>query len=241
MGAPRKYTLNENYFESVDNETKAYWLGFIYADGFITKRKPGHGQNVLGITLAEKDHVERFCESIGTNKPVKTYKKIRGYSEESVEHKIALISNKLVSDIEKLGVVENKTFLLESIPKIPEEYVRDFIRGYFDGDGSVYSHIQKSNRQTKKGIKEYSTTQLGVGICGTKKFLTSLISQFKFLSIDNKCLYEEKRRDTDTWAIRFGSTKRCLALYDYLYGHNPTDYMPRKKKIFERSLIKTEI
>ena len=34
-----KYKRNENYFSYIDTPEKAYWLGFIYADGFITKKK----------------------------------------------------------------------------------------------------------------------------------------------------------------------------------------------------------
>jgi hypothetical protein len=243
MGAPRKYTLNENYFEIIDSEEKSYWLGFIYADGFITKRKPGHGQHVLGITLAEKDHVEKFANSIGTNKPVKTYEKKNAFGKKngsSYEHKLALISNKLVSDIEKLGVVENKTFLLSEIPTIPKEYIKDFIRGYFDGDGSVFIINRKAPRNTKNGLKIYTGQNLGITICGTFKFLNSLVEEINEPDIPKTCIYKELRRQTDTWSIKLASDKRSWVFYNYIYGHNPKIYMARKKEKFE-SLIKTEI
>lgn len=239
MGAPRKYTLNEDYFETIDSEDKAYWLGFIYADGFITKRKPGFGQNILGITLAEKDHLEKFADSIKTNKPVKTYEKKNSYGKKngvSFEHKLALISNKLVSDIEKLGVVENKTFLLSELPNIPKEFIRDFIRGYFDGDGSVF-HINK--KATRKN-KTYNHTALGVTICGTYKFLNSILLEINNSDLPTNCIYKDYRRKTDTWSIKASSNKRSIEFYKYMYGHNPTIYMDRKKDKFEQ-LIKTEI
>lgn len=242
MGAPRKYTLNENYFETIDSEDKAYWLGFIYADGFITKRKPGHGQNVLGITLAEKDHLEKFAGNIETNKPVKTYEKKNAYHKGGIshEHKLALISNKLVSDVERLGVLERKTFLLENLPNIPKELKRDFIRGYFDGDGSVFIINRKAIRNTKNGLKTYSGKNLGITICGTFNFLNSIIEEIGDSDIPKNLIYKELRRQTDTWSIKLASNKRSLKFYDYIYGHNPKVYMTRKKDKF-KSLIKTEI
>lgn len=241
MGALRKYTLNENYFESIDCEDKAYWLGFIYADGFITKRKPGYGQHILGVTLAEKDHLEKFANSIGTDKPVKTYEKKNGFGKNDgcyLEHKLALVSNKLVSDIEKLGVVENKTFKLSKIPNIPTEYIRDFIRGYFDGDGSVFIINRKALRQTKNGPKVYTGQNLGITICGTFNFLSSLIEEINNAEIPKNCIYKELRRQSDTWSIKLSSNKRSLEFYNYIYGHNPLVYMNRKKEKFEQ-LIKT--
>ena len=50
----RKYSCDENYFECIDNEEKAYWLGFIYADGYITSKR-AHGSQNFGVSLAIKD------------------------------------------------------------------------------------------------------------------------------------------------------------------------------------------
>ena len=79
MGRPRLYTLNENFFETIDTEDKAYWLGFIYADGYITKSKTG--QHNLGIKLSIKDlaHLQKFALDIKTNKPIGIYKEQTQY------------------------------------------------------------------------------------------------------------------------------------------------------------------
>lgn len=49
----RKYFHNENFFENIDTEEKAYWLGFMFADGYISEKRNGYGQDLFGITLAE--------------------------------------------------------------------------------------------------------------------------------------------------------------------------------------------
>lgn len=220
-GAKRKYSLNENYFECLDSKDKAYFLGFIYADGFITKRSSG--QNILGITLAESEPLDKFKKYIDCNKPIGIYKKTNSYSDKSVEHKLALVSNKLVSDIEKLGVIEQKTLVL-TFPDISEELIPHFIRGYFDGDGSVFIH---HDPRTK-----YDREYLGISICGTKEFLEGLVKHLDFLD-ENPCIYKEKRKETNCWNLKFASNIRSLNLYHYMYKDCDDLYLSRKKEIFE--------
>lgn len=220
-GAKRKYTLNEDYFEKLDSKDKAYFLGFIYADGFITKRS--QGQNVLGLTLAENEPLEKFKKYINCNKPIGIYKKTNSYSDKSIEHKLALISNKLVSDIEKLGVVERKTLIL-TFPKLPEELIHHFIRGYFDGDGSVFLH--------KDSKKDYENQYLGIDICGTKEFLTELSKHLPFIE-DESCIYKELRKKTNCWNIKFNSNIRSLNLYHYMYKDCDDLFLSRKREKFE--------
>ena len=83
-----------------------------------------------------------------------------------------MVSNKLVSDIEKLGVIENKTLVL-TFPELPTELVHHFIRGYFDGDGSVF--LCNDPRP------EYDNIYLGINICGTKEFLEGLTHHLPFI------------------------------------------------------------
>lgn len=56
-----KYTFNENIFSIIDNEEKAYWLGFLYADGYLTD------QGLFGCALQEKDkaHLNKFLTFLG--------------------------------------------------------------------------------------------------------------------------------------------------------------------------------
>ena len=235
MGRKRLYTLNESYFECIDSEDKAYWLGFIYADGYITKRKTG--QHVLGITLHEKEPLELFCKCINTDKPVKQYISNSKYKPNSVEYKIVIISNKIVSDVEKLGVVPNKTFLLDTIPQMTEDLIHHFIRGYFDGDGSIFYHKQQGGYG---GNKKYYYNILGVSICGTKKFLTTIKNQLPFIKDTDKILYKEKRLSSDTWTLKMFSNKRSINFYNYIYD-NANYFLERKKfKFDEYFLLKDE-
>lgn len=221
-GRKRRCTLNENYFQELDSKDKAYFLGFIYADGFITK--PSHGQNILGLTLAEIEPIDKFKKYIQTNKKVGYYKKTSSYSNKSYEYKLALNSDKLVSDIEKLGVIERKTLTL-TFPNLREDLIPHFIRGYFDGDGSVFLH--------KDSREEYSYNEyLGINICGTKEFLIALTKHLPFLE-EGQCIYKEERKETNCWNLKMASNIRSLELYHYMYKDCNDLYLSRKREKFE--------
>lgn len=213
------YQYNENYFSEINTHDKAYWLGFIYADGFITKKT--NGSPVFGLTLGEKEPLEKLNSCLGSNKPIKEYKKTNSYSGNSVEYKLAFCSPKMVEDLERWGCVENKTFKLKFPTFLSEELMPHFIRGYFDGDGSVFLHIQKAHN------KEY--IMLGVQFCGIESFLRELA---KHISAET-CVYKDKRKSTDCWKIQLQSNVRSLELYHYMYHNAGNIYLSRKKDKFE--------
>lgn len=214
----KSYKYNENYFEIIDTPEKAYWLGFIYADGFITRKT--NGSAVFGLTLAEEEPLIKLNQCLESNKPIGKYKKVNGYNPNSVEYKLAFCSDKMVSDLEKHGCVERKTFKLK-FPNLDEDLIPHFIRGYFDGDGSVFLYIQKANSI------EY--IMLGVTICGIKSFLDDLSKHIGF----ENCIYKDKRKETDCYSIKLASNSRCLRFYHYLYNNANNMYLSRKKNKFD--------
>jgi len=141
------YAVNDDYFEQIDNQEKAYWLGFLAADGCVDARK---GKGLLSLTLAEKDkgHIELFRRCVNTAKPIYTYTKkypnARGTF--NISCTLNITSRKMVEDLIRHGVVERKTKILKP-PQIWEKLIPHWVRGYFDGDGSVRwnraAYIQK--------------------------------------------------------------------------------------------------
>lgn len=215
----KKYEYNEDYFSTIDTPEKAYWLGFIYADGYITKKV--NSNPVFGLTLAEEEPLIKLNQCLNSNKPIGKYKKINSYKENSYEYKLAFCSEKLVSDLEKWGCVENKTFKLKFPSFLDENLLSHFIRGYFDGDGSVFLHIINSNNN------DYIT--LGVTICGIKDFLYDLSKHINAES----CIYKDKRKITDCYSIKLTSNIKCLSFYHYIYKNAGNMYLTRKKDKFE--------
>ena len=135
----RTPNLNKDFFKTIDNEFKAYILGFIYADGYIEST-----ERTLTFNINEKDIdiLYKIKECMNCNNEIRkssTKKCVRLY----------LSSIDLVDDLKKLGVTRNKTQKI-SFPKINKELLRHFLRGYFDGDG----HIGKRQCALIIGSKE---------------------------------------------------------------------------------------
>ena len=139
------YTIKEDIFENIDTPDKAYWLGVLYSDGYISKA--GQYTNIFAISVSEKDKewLESFKKFLGYSGNIHHYKATHGYKIGAPYVRLAIGNNKMVEDLIKLGVVEQKTQKIHKLPNIP--FLDDFIRGYIDGDGSllkVRPHFQIS-------------------------------------------------------------------------------------------------
>lgn len=146
----QNYYLNENYFKQIDTDDKAYFLGFICADGCIYRRN-GH-QGMLSISIKDSDIeiLNNFKKDIQTEKPISLVKQ----SEKTTMATLQLTSDILVEDLLKLGVGVRKTFDLsikQIFEKISLRFIPSFILGYFDGDGSI--SIPEKNTISKAAIR----------------------------------------------------------------------------------------
>ncbi len=222
----RKHTLNENYFEKIDTEEKAYWLGFIAADGYLNNR-----HNTVGITLdvSDSEHLEKFIKAVNSTTKVRTHA-----SKYSVNHRVTtkarveLYCGKMDQDLRNLGIDHKKTTTLKPLSGIPTNLLRHFIRGYFDGDGCVFSTIGKD----RKGIHKYYRG--GFTFVGTFAFLTFINESLPF---QVKSLLKDKRTES-SYTLYILSNVRFNIMYEYLYK-DATIYLDRK---YEKSnLIKNNI
>lgn len=136
----RKYFFNFNFFEKIDSELSAYWLGFMYADGCIQKQnKYGEQEFKIAIRDTDLELLEKFKQDIQSTYPIR-YDNSKGKEHSLVIQ--SLRSQKTVEDLKKLGCVENKSLILTfpTEEQVPKKYLHHFIRGYFDGDGSISSY-----------------------------------------------------------------------------------------------------
>lgn len=161
-----KYSVNQDYFENIDNEWKAYWLGFLYADGCITIKRNSNNQNKMDynvdLTLKDKEHIIKFLNSVQSNTIIKE-RNIKLKDNIYKNYRATICNKKMCEDLNNLGCTPNKTFDLIFPNNLEDDLVRHFIRGYFDGDGCI--HININNRAVAfeilgtldmlKGIKEY--------------------------------------------------------------------------------------
>lgn len=213
--ASRKYHCNEDFFEKIDTEEKAYWLGFLYADGYLCKNKT---QLMVGIALSskDKDHLKKFNKSIESTYPIHTYHSCKGYSNDTEYCRIVITSRKMFNDLKTHGVIEHKTLILEP-PNLSNDLYKHFIRGYLDGDGCITSHLQKNK----------ITPQYFIKIVGTDQILQFIK---EFIEKNNCAIIHKfyKRHDTDIVSnIDFGGNKQVKKFLDLLYK-NASIYLDRK-------------
>src|SRR5574343_154075 len=139
---------NINYFDNI-NEKSSYILGFILADGSIQCRDykeskySGYGYNiVINLHLKDIEILNFIKNEICPNNKIYIYKKIGSDNIYREQCKLSISSKELVYKIINLGIFPSKTGK-ETLPNIEEKYYPDLLRGFFDGDGSIYVGKQK--------------------------------------------------------------------------------------------------
>ncbi|MGB6301098.1 MAG: hypothetical protein WBF90_33655 [Rivularia sp. (in: cyanobacteria)] len=130
-GAKRKFTYDEYFFSEISSEAQAYFLGFLAADGSVDKKLGG-----VEITLQEKDinSLLQFKKAIGGTSPELNY---RSYSNRSDMYRLTLKSCQIAKDLNAWGITPNKTHTLKIVKPIPENLIKHFLRGVWDGDGWI--------------------------------------------------------------------------------------------------------
>lgn len=208
----RKYELDENYFESIDSKEKAYWLGFILADGYV-------GEDGLAIVLniKDKNHLNKFLKDIKSNSYVKevlSKYKCKGEYKTTKSCRIDVYSKKMVSDLNKLGVYSGKS-LTVSIPNIKRKFYWSLIRGIFDGDGSI--NLSNNNMQ--------------VTICGSFSSIEWIRDFFiKELNI----LECPSHKQGKIYVLYIPSYSVKQKMLDKMY-HNANIFLKRKYELYKKS------
>ena len=134
----RYHDINLKYnFDKINSEESAYWLGFIYADGSITYSPESDGIRYvleIGLAIRDKEHLEKFKKFMGSDREITNRIKTNSC-------RFSISSKELCINLYNLGIRKGKTYILnidEVLISIPKEYIKDFIRGYTDGDGSIF-------------------------------------------------------------------------------------------------------
>lgn len=214
----RKYFHDFDFFENIDTEEKAYWLGFMFADGYIVNHENRYGEDSFGLTLAEDslDSIEKFKKSLHATNPI-LYDNSKSIGQPLA--KIVLTSQKTVNDLIDKGCVKQKSLILQPPKKVPEKLLSHFIRGFFDGDGSLM----------KYNYNNYPSYQI--------EFTTTYEMAIWLRDIFGKGdVHKEKRRDF-TWYYSIGGNRQVLDICHYMYDE-ATIWMNRKYARYQELLAK---
>ncbi|PSB26344.1 LAGLIDADG family homing endonuclease [Chlorogloea sp. CCALA 695] len=210
LGLGRKrHTLNESYFEYIDNPNKAYFLGFIMGDGCVSK-------NRLKISIHKKDSIilETFKELLDATQPI----------TKCVESKleICIYNPQIVLSLNKWNIIERKSFVAQ-LPKLEDTYLPHFIRGIFDADGSICrrKYIPK---------KQYSGAYfcIGTGSSGMAKDLNKV---FILNNINTSIRTRVREGKKPYYEIHTSNNSEIAKLKDFLYS-SADFYLKRKYEVF---------
>lgn len=211
MNKKCKYNYNENYFEKIDTEEKAYWLGFIAADGSII-----NNGNALEISLSSKDHEHliKFLKAIeGDSNMIKTRQSNDGTNTYHATSRIRVCCKKMCDDLAKFDIVPNKGDKLCFPTFLKKKLLRHYLRGYFDGDGSI-----STNGKNRNGSPKYA-----INIIATEEFLNGFMEFFIHKGISKVKL--QSKNKMKTWN-KVGINQITIVL-DYLYKDSSV-YLDRK-------------
>lgn len=207
-----KYPRNSNFFERIDNPFKAYWLGFLYADGYISK------DNAIRINLKREDemHLKKFLTAIGCKNNRIKYSIKNTEGKEYFQAYCQIKDKKMALDLADKGCVNNKSLTLTFPPKdkLSPMLYSHFIRGYFDGDGCLTWSISGKNKR-----RNYK-----INFVGTKSFLTSLK---KILKKENLALAKRG----NYYSLDISGNKQITQILNFLYENSLEEICLTRKKI----------
>lgn len=214
-----KHTYNTDAFKIVDTEEKAYWLGFLYADGCVTLI--GTKGVKVSLSAVDEKHLEKFKNFLAPTAEIQKYEAyIKGKDKDYNSVRVTITNKEIAYDLVNLGCYADKTEIIEFPFFIPKKLYKHFIRGFFDGDGCIANGVK--GIFILESISESFVRQIQSVLCDEAKIKKNKVSPYKRGSA-NKVMYRF-----------FNQAKEdLLKIYNYFYDDS-TVYLERKKEIFER-------
>lgn len=227
----QKIEYNEKFFASWSQEM-AYVLGILYTDGCLSMQIH-HGKRstrrtpIISLAQRERELIGKVLALIDCDAKIH-YRKRKVYGGRicGAVYYFSIACYAIYPDLVRLGLKSAKSLDI-AFPTIPNKYVRHFIRGCWDGDGSVY--FEKRNPSNIKA-SFYS---------GSRPFINGLLSKLEKAGLPKRKVYI-KQGKKPSYYFRFTGSQ-CIKLYHYLYDDvPPTQYLERKHASFKKYADKQE-
>ncbi len=162
----------------------AYVLGYIYADGTLINADYMRGKYIT-ITSVDQGSMERLKRYLDSEHVIFNRKITR--EKGKTQYGLKIGSHKIYNDLVKLGLYPNKSLTI-SFPAVPQKYLTDFVRGYFDGDGCIY--FEKSLGVQKQTIIKRLRT---IFTSGCKEYLVKMNESLKNIGLEKGKIYKSRR------------------------------------------------
>lgn len=201
---PRKHTYNNRRLERIDSPEKAYWLGLLYADGYVHR----YG---LSLGMIDREHIEKFKYFMSADYVVETQLRSGVKPIYSLRISDALLPKMLA----KHGLVFRKARRL-SLPRLPGKLLMHFVRGFFDGDG--YFTCSRGSNQWQLGF-----------VSASKQFLRQLQDLLcRQMSKKRGCI---TINHGSCWILSFAGNRLVPKIADWMYKDADV-FLDRKYKTY---------
>lgn len=210
------YKADYRKFQIIDSSEKAYWLGFLAADGCVYVR-PENATVRIQLNIKDIEHLEKFKNFMDSNVNIKTAIQTEGFSNNTEIAIIAFNSMDMAADLIDKGIVPRKSLILRP-PKIDSKFYLPFIKGYFDGDGSIY--------KTQQG-------EWGISFVGTKEMLSWIKN---VLGWTNK-LEQKKDCNFNSYYVRCGGIEKPYSIISKFYDSTDVSLNRKQEKYKELKTV----
>jgi len=197
-----RFHCDETFFDCITSDQQAYWLGFLWADGTV-----GRGRDVcLSLQSRDVPHLHRLRRALRASHPVRYYR----YGRLKF-CRLAITSPHLVTALAHYGLVTPRK---PRLPRLPHKWHGAFVRGYFDGDGSItiYKRHRKKEAQVTISARYTSAQRLR-------------------LLLETHEIHATLQRDHRIWRVSITARQAIRQMRTWIY-HGASDYLPRKRKRF---------
>ena len=214
----RTYEVDENYFEKLDTNNKVYVLGFLYADGNVSKEK----YNLqLSLQEGDKEILEKISKDMKSNKPLgfRNFKKYNYKTGLKTQNQwcLTIHNRKIHQDLSKWGIVPQKTHIINYPDFLKDNQHSHFLRGIIDGDGCIHPY-------------SYTEHTCSVDINGTYNFCLGAKKIIeKFINIH--CSLFKTARNGTTYRISISGKNQVSKFLDWVYKDADL-YLKRKYELY---------
>lgn len=213
----RQFNLNDNYF-SIENSNMAYLLGFLASDGTVDKK---NNRIKIGLSSVDREFLVKIKEELNYEGDILDYTTSNGF----LISELTFTSQQIKKDLAKYNIIPNKTFTFKFPKNLNKKYWVDFIRGYFDGDGSVSTAGNNAIRWQ---------------ICSaTKDVLETIINFFyEEYHIKKVSILEQPRKNSTLYYFQY-STNATKEIFSILYKKDGLKLSRKYLKFKELVMNKT--
>ena len=208
-----KYIIEKFLMDEINYEEKAYWLGFFYADAYNNEKL---GRIVIELQEQDREHLIKCARFFG--KPRDPFKQLKNKGK-YIAFRLELNSKHLSQSLASKGCHQTKSFDIKFPTWLNDNLIHHFIRGYFDGDGSIYIHQD----------------QLNIEFASTQEMCISINAILSNLNISGQ-MYHPKRYKNNTYKLCFGGSRQVKRFCEWLYK-DATIYLDRKYDVYKSYCI----